>query len=136
MLSGAPDVRLRMAIEYDGAGFRGWAAQPGQRTIEGVLREALAQRFERVENLAVAGRTDTGVHALANVASVDVEGGPPAGRAVNALNAVLPEDLAIVDAAEAPPRFHARHSATGRRYRYRLWRRAARSPLEAGRSWW
>jgi tRNA pseudouridine38-40 synthase len=125
-----------MTIEYDGAGFRGWAAQPGQRTIEGVLREALAQRFERVENLAVAGRTDTGVHALANVASVDVEGGPPAARAANALNAVLPEDVAIVDAAEAPPRFHARHSATGRRYRYRIWRRAARSPLEAGRSWW
>ena len=125
-----------MTIEYDGAGFRGWAAQPGQRTVEGVLREALAQRFERVANLAVAGRTDTGVHALANVVSVDVEGGPPPGRAANALNAVLPEDLAVVDAGGAPPRFHARHSATGRRYRYRIWRRAARSPLEAGRSWW
>ena len=125
-----------MTIEYDGAGFRGWAAQPGERTVEGVLREAIAERFERAENLAVAGRTDTGVHALANVVSVDVEGGPPARRAASALNAVLPADVAVVDAAEAPPRFHARHSATGRRYRYRIWRRAARSPLEAGRSWW
>jgi tRNA pseudouridine38-40 synthase len=125
-----------MTIEYDGTGFRGWASQPGQRTVEDVLREALAQRFERVENLAVAGRTDTGVHALANVVSVDVEGGLPAGRATNALNAVLPGDVAVVDAAEAPPRFHARHSATGRRYRYRIWRRATRSPLESSRSWW
>jgi tRNA pseudouridine38-40 synthase len=125
-----------MTIEYDGAGFRGWAAQPGQRTVEDVLREALARRFERVENLAVAGRTDTGVHALGNVVSVDVEGGPPAGRTANALNAALPEDVAVVDAAEAGPRFHARHSAIGRRYRYRIWRRAARSPLEAARSWW
>jgi tRNA pseudouridine38-40 synthase len=125
-----------MTIEYDGGAFRGWAAQPGQRTVEGVLREALERRFERVENLAVAGRTDTGVHALANVVSVDVESGPPAGRAANALNAVLPEDVAIVDAAEAEPRFHARHSATGRHYRYRIWRRAARSPLEAGRALW
>jgi tRNA pseudouridine38-40 synthase len=125
-----------MTIEYDGGGFRGWAAQPGQRTVESVLRGALAERFDRVENLAVAGRTDTGVHALGNVVSVDVEGGPPAERAANALNAVLTDDVAVVDAAEAPPRFHARHSATGRRYRYRIWRRAARSPLEAGRSWW
>jgi tRNA pseudouridine38-40 synthase len=70
------------------------------------------------------------------VVSVDVEGGPPPERAANALNAVLTDDVAVVDAAEAPPRFHARHSATGRRYRYRIWRRAARSPLEAGRSWW
>jgi tRNA pseudouridine38-40 synthase len=125
-----------MTIEYDGGGFRGWAAQPGQRTVEGVVRGALAERFDRVENLAVAGRTDTGVHALGNVVSVDVEGGPPPERAANALNAVLTDDVAVVDAAEAPPRFHARHSATGRRYRYRIWRRAARSPLEAGRSWW
>ena len=125
-----------MTIEYDGAAFRGWAAQPGLRTVEGVLREALAQRFGRVENLAVAGRTDTGVHALGNVVSVDVDGGPPAARAAQALNGVLPADVAVVEAAEASPGFHARHSATGRRYCYRIWRRATRSPLEGARSWW
>ena len=129
-------MRLRMTIEYDGAGFRGWAAQPGLRTVEGTLREALAQRFDRVGNLAVAGRTDTGVHALGNVVSVDVEGGPPAARAADALNAVLSQDVAVVESAEAPPGFHARHSATARRYRYRIWQRATRSPVEAGRSWW
>src|ERR1044072_113355 len=62
-------------------GFRGWAAQPGLRTVEGVVREALASVFSAWSELAVAGRTDTGVHALANVASVEGEGGPPPARA-------------------------------------------------------
>jgi len=70
-------VRLKLTIEYDGTPFRGWAAQPGQPTVEGALSQALGQTFSSFDRLAVAGRTDTGVHALANVASVDVEGGPP-----------------------------------------------------------
>src|SRR5919204_549573 len=70
MTSGSPDVRLILTLEYDGTPFHGWAAQPGLPTIEAALREALAQTFASVANLAVAGRTDTGVHALANVASV------------------------------------------------------------------
>jgi tRNA pseudouridine38-40 synthase len=84
----------------------------------------------------VAGRTDTGVHALAQVASVEVEGGPPAGRAADALNVELPEDVAVLSAAEAAPDFHARHSAKARSYRYRIFRRRARSPFEARRAWW
>ena len=71
-------MRLRLTIEYDGTPFRGWAAQPGQPTVEGALRDALAGTFASYDRLAVAGRTDTGVHALGNVATVDVEGGPPA----------------------------------------------------------
>jgi len=100
------------------------------------VREALDSVFPRWDRLAIAGRTDTGVHALANVASLDVEGGPPAARAAAALNASLPDDVAVVGAEEATPGFHARHSATARSYRYRIWRRGARSPLEARRSWW
>ena len=73
-------MRLRLTLEYDGTGFRGWAAQPGLRTVEGVLREALERVFPSWSELAIAGRTDTGVHALANVASVAVDGGPPAER--------------------------------------------------------
>jgi tRNA pseudouridine38-40 synthase len=61
-------VRLRLTLEYDGTAFRGWAAQPGLRTVEGTLREALRTAFPAWSDLAVAGRTDTGVHALANVA--------------------------------------------------------------------
>src|SRR5205823_5503374 len=90
----------------------------------------------RWSELVVAGRTDTGVHALANVASVEVEGGPPAERAREALNAELPDDVAVVEASEAAPDFHARHSARARSYRYRVYRRPARSPFETRRSWW
>jgi tRNA pseudouridine38-40 synthase len=129
-------VRLRLTLEYDGAGFRGWAAQPGLRTVEGTLQEALQEVFPSWSELAVAGRTDTGVHALANVASVEVEGGPPAERAREALNAELPDDVAVVEAGEAPADFHARHSARARSYRYRVYRRRARSPFETRRSWW
>jgi tRNA pseudouridine38-40 synthase len=129
-------VRLRLTLEYDGTGFRGWAAQPGLRTVEGTLREALERVFPRWSGLAVAGRTDTGVHALANAASVDVEGGPPADRASQALNAELPEDVSVSMAGEAAAGFHARHSACARSYRYRVYRRRARSPFEANRAWW
>jgi tRNA pseudouridine38-40 synthase len=129
-------VRLKLTLEYDGTGFRGWAAQPGLRTVEAAVREALAAVFPAWSDLAIAGRTDTGVHALANVASVEVQGGPPAERAREALNAELPEDVAVVEAAEADPGFHARHSAQGRSYRYRVYRRRAHSPFEHRRSWW
>ena len=129
-------MRLKLTFAYDGAGFRGWAAQPGLRTVEGVVREALATTFGSFDGLAVAGRTDTGVHALANVCSVDVAGGPPVDRAAEALNTVLPEDVAVVAADAAPDDFHARFSARARSYRYRIWRPRLRSPFEAGRSWW
>jgi tRNA pseudouridine38-40 synthase len=131
-----PDVRLKLTVEYDGTGFHGWAAQPGLRTVEGVLRDSLAIAFPGFERLAVAGRTDTGVHALGNVVSVDVDGGPPPARAGEALNASLPDDLVIVHAEPAQPDFHARHSARSRSYRYRIWRRRERSPFEQKRSWW
>jgi len=130
-------VILKLTLEYDGTGFRGWARQPGERTVEGVVREALGTVFPRAEGLAVAGRTDAGVHATGQVASVDVEGGPPVERAAEALNSTLPEDVAVVGAEEAPEGFHARFSAKARAYRYRV--RAVRtpSPLEARRVlWW
>lgn len=129
-------MRLRLTLEYDGTAFRGWAAQPGLRTVEGVLREALESVFPSWSELAIAGRTDAGVHALANVASVDAEGGPPAERAREALNAELPADVVVLDAEEAAPDFNARHSALARSYRYRIYRREARSPFETHRSWW
>src|SRR3954471_16087539 len=98
-----PDARLKLklTLAYVGTGFRGWAPQPGLRTIEGEVRAALASVYSAAERLAVAGRTDTGVHALANVVSVDVEGGPPPGRAAEALNAVLPGDIAVLAVDEA-----------------------------------
>jgi tRNA pseudouridine38-40 synthase len=129
-------VRLRLTLEYDGTAFRGWAAQPGLRTVEGELRGALGTLYDSVESLAVAGRTDAGVHALGQVVSVDVSGGPPPDRAAAALNPELPDDVAVVAGAKVPAHFHARHSARSRSYRYRIHRRAERSPFEARRSWW
>jgi len=100
------------------------------------VREALGSLFSSVEGLAVAGRTDTGVHALGNVVSVGLAGGPPVERAAEALNTALPDDVAVVGAEEAPSDFHARFSAESRSYRYRLYRRRERNPFEVTRSWW
>jgi tRNA pseudouridine38-40 synthase len=128
---------LKLTLEYDGTGFRGWARQPGERTVEGVLRDALAVVFREADALAVAGRTDAGVHATGQVASVEVGGGPPVERAPEALNAALPDDVAVVAAEEAPEGFHARFSARARSYRYRVRASRTPSPLEARRVlWW
>jgi len=129
-------MRIILTLEYDGTAFRGWAAQPGLPTIEAALRQALGETFASVENLAVAGRTDTGVHALGQVASVDVEGGPPPERAAAALTQRLPDEITVLSSGEAPAGFHARHSARSRSYRYRLFTRATPSPFELRRSWW
>lgn len=129
-------MRLKLVLEYDGTAYRGWAAQPGQPTVEGVVREALGAVFPGWSALAVAGRTDAGVHALGQVVSVEVGTGPRAVTAAEALNSSLPDDVSVVLAEEAEPGFHARHSATSRSYRYRIWRRRTPSPFEARRSWW
>ncbi len=128
-------MRLKLTVEYDGTAFHGWARQPARRTVEGELRRALGELYE-LDHFAVAGRTDTGVHALANAVSVETAGGPPPARAAAALNALLPPDIAIVEAEQAPDAFHARHDARSRSYRYRVWRRRERSALEARRSLW
>jgi tRNA pseudouridine38-40 synthase len=129
-------VRLKLTLEYDGTAFHGWAAQPELRTVEGELRTALGRVFLGLDHMAVAGRTDTGVHALGNVVSVEVEGGPSVVRAAEALNAALPEDVAVIAAEPAADDFHARHSARSRSYTYRVWRRRAPSPFEQKRAWW
>ena len=128
---------LKLTLEYDGTAFRGWARQPGERTVEGVLLDALDAVFPGSEGLAVAGRTDTGVHATGQVASVSVSGGPPPDRAAEALNAALPGDAAVLAAETVPDGFHARFSAQSRGYRYRVLSRRVRSPLVDRRVlWW
>jgi tRNA pseudouridine38-40 synthase len=134
--SGAPDVRLKLTLEYDGTNFRGWARQPGLRSVEGVLRDALPKVLGDPGDLAVAGRTDTGVHALGQVVSLDASSAPPLERLPEAVNAYLPDDVAVVEAAEAEPDFNARFSAKRRSYVYRIHRRRTASPFERRRSWW
>jgi tRNA pseudouridine38-40 synthase len=130
-------VKLKLTLEYDGTEFRGWARQPGLRTVEGVLRDALGAVFPGWDGLAVAGRTDAGVHATGQVASLDVTGGPPPEHAAEALNSVLPGDVGVVAVEEADAEFHARFSALSRSYRYRVLARRTPSPLERRRTlWW
>jgi tRNA pseudouridine38-40 synthase len=130
-------VNVKLTLEYDGTAFHGWARQPGLRTVEGVLREALDAVFPRCNGLAVAGRTDTGVHATGQVASVSVEGGPPPERIAEALNTALPDDVVVRSAEEVGDDFHARFSARSRSYRYRVRVARTRSALAARRElWW
>jgi tRNA pseudouridine38-40 synthase len=127
---------VRLEIEYDGAGFRGWARQPGQRTVQGVLEAGLAQVLREEIQLTVAGRTDTGVHALGQVASFDTEAALPPDLA-RSLNGVTPEDVAVRRAEPAPDGFSARHDARSRSYLYRVATTKAPSPFERGRAlWW
>ncbi len=128
---------LKLTLEYDGSSFRGWARQPGERTVEETLREALDAVYGRWSDLAVAGRTDTGVHASGQVASVVAEGGPPPERAPDALNAALPADIAILAVEPVGDGFSARFAARSRAYRYRILRRRVRSPFADRRAlWW
>jgi tRNA pseudouridine38-40 synthase len=125
-------VTARLTLEYDGTPFAGWAAQPGLRTVAGELERALHTVLRRPIALTVAGRTDRGVHALGQV--VSYPGPPPALRSVNAL---LPDEVAVLAAEEAPDGFSARHDALSRTYLYRVLARRAPSPFERTRSlWW
>lgn len=129
-----PTVRLE--IEYDGSGFRGWARQPGLRTVQGELETALATVLREPVELTVAGRTDTGVHARGQVASFTVAAEPP-GDLMRRLNGVGPDDVAVTAAGIVADGFNARRDATARTYRYRLLARSAPNPFELGRAlWW
>jgi tRNA pseudouridine38-40 synthase len=127
---------LKLTLEYDGAEFAGWAAQPGLRTVEETLGAALEQVTGSAPALSVAGRTDAGVHALGQVVSFacEEEEAKPLTRAVNG---VLPRDVAVVAAERAPDGFDARRDARSRTYCYRVHSRTAPSPFERGRAlWW
>ncbi|HET9198632.1 MAG TPA: tRNA pseudouridine(38-40) synthase TruA [Solirubrobacterales bacterium] len=127
---------VRLEIEYDGAGFRGWARQPGLRTVQGELETALATILREPVELTVAGRTDTGVHALGQVASFETAAEVPADLA-RRLNGVGPDDVAVTAAAPVADGFDARRDATARSYRYRLLARSSPSPFELGKAlWW
>lgn len=127
---------VRLDIEYDGAGFRGWARQPRLRTVQGELETALATVLREPVELTVAGRTDTGVHALGQVASFDISEQPPEDL-MRRVNGVGPNDIAITAASVVADGFDARRDAKARSYRYRLLSRSTPSPFEQGRAlWW
>jgi tRNA pseudouridine38-40 synthase len=125
--------KLRCTVQYEGTAFAGFQRQPGRLTVQGALESAIA-RVTRNETVVVgAGRTDAGVHALGQVIHFSTDSPLPADTLRRAVNACLPKQAALIDIAEAPDQFHARHSAISREYRYIVDNGAVRSPLLHGR---
>jgi tRNA pseudouridine38-40 synthase len=116
----AAERRVRLTIEYDGSGFAGSQRQPDARTVQGELERTLARLFQAPVRVAAAGRTDRGVHATGQVVSLTVPPRWDVTELARALNATLPVDLHVANAAPAPPDFHARFSACARGYVYRV----------------
>ncbi len=130
------EVRLRLLVAYDGSGFDGWQSQPHGRAVQDALERALADIVGRRVIVQGSGRTDAGVHALGQVAHADV----PAGRMTpdgwrGAINARLVPTARILAATKAPAGFHARFSATGKIYTYRIWNHRILLPTEINRVW-
>ena len=129
-------VRLKLIVAYDGAPFSGWQSQPNGNGIQDRLEKALQQICSEPVRVHGAGRTDAGVHALAQCAHVDLPArryGPERWRA--ALNGVLPFTIRIMECRFVPESFHARFSAKGKIYRYQVWNGDVLPPLENGRAW-
>lgn len=113
-------IRLRLTLQYDGSGFHGWQVQREERTVQGALESALERLTGARRSVLGSGRTDTGVHATAQVASVDVPARWSAPELHRALNAVLPRDIWIMEVRRAAPGFHPRYDAVARTYAYWL----------------
>jgi tRNA pseudouridine38-40 synthase len=128
-------MHYRLIVEYDGTDFQGWQIQPGVRTVQGTLEDALARLLGRSTRVAAAGRTDAGVHATGQVVCFHSERDVPPERLLRALNALTPVDLAVRAADAVPDDFDPRRAARRRRYVYRIWNRAAASPFWRRYAW-
>ncbi|HEX4384052.1 MAG TPA: tRNA pseudouridine(38-40) synthase TruA [Myxococcales bacterium] len=128
-------MNLKLTLEYDGTEFVGWQAQAEGRSVQGVLEQAVAKLCKESVRVTGAGRTDSGVHARGQVASLQVTQRLPLRAWTVGLNALLPADLACVKAEEVPEGFDARRWARGKRYVYSILQTAVRLPLERGRAW-
>ena len=128
--------RYRLTLEYDGSGYNGFQAQTDQPTVQGAVERAITAFCGETVRIAAAGRTDTGVHATGQVIGVDLEKAWPAQTVMNALNAhLVGEAVSVLHCVEAEPDWHARFSATGRSYLYRILNRAGPPALDKGKVW-
>lgn len=125
---------IRLILEYDGTHFKGLQLQPGKRTIQGELETSLHRLFGIPVSTIAAGRTDTGVHALGQVINFKTTTHLKADRIQNALNALLPEDIVVRETGMVPPDFHARYSASRRKYLYRIGYK--QRAIGRGYNWW
>jgi tRNA pseudouridine38-40 synthase len=129
-------MRIALGLEYDGAGFQGWQSQPGGNTVQDVLEGALAHIAGAPTRVSCAGRTDTGVHALAQVVHFDAMAERPMTAWVRGTNAHLPSSVAVRWAMPVADEFHARFAARSRAYRYVLLNRPERPALLSGKVGW
>jgi tRNA pseudouridine38-40 synthase len=128
---------FRLTLEYDGTDFEGWQVQPApSRTVQGCLAAALEQVTGHAGRVRGAGRTDSGVHAEAQIASCQLETRLDDAELLRALNATLPDDVAITALERVDPDFDPRRGATSKQYRYVIWNNPVRSPLRARTSVW
>jgi tRNA pseudouridine38-40 synthase len=125
---------MQLVVQYDGAGFSGWQRQPAQRTVQGVIEEALERLCGAPVSALGSGRTDAGVHALAQVAHLDAHTSLPAEILRRRINDLLPSDINVLRAEPVRHRFHARHHAVGRSYIYQIARR--RTAFAKAYVWW
>jgi len=128
-------VIVRLSLAYDGTSFRGWARNAGQRTVEGVLSDALTRVLGDAPKLSVAGRTDAGVHARGQVSSFVADDDVDLERLQQSINGLLAPEIVAEDVRQAPEGFNARFSATAREYRYRIDTGAWADPFEARFVW-
>jgi tRNA pseudouridine38-40 synthase len=122
--------RIKITLAYDGTGFHGWQVQPGLPTIQGTLEEILGGIEGRPVQVAGSGRTDAGVHALAQVAAFSIENPIPLTNLRKAVNRLLPPAIRVDRAEEVPAAFHPRFDATAKTYRYNILRREICTPFE------
>ncbi|HEY8055827.1 MAG TPA: tRNA pseudouridine(38-40) synthase TruA [Terriglobales bacterium] len=120
---------IRLTLSYDGTGFHGWQVQPGRATVQQAITSAIAAVTGESVVVHGSGRTDAGVHALGQVAHFHLTGAIPVHALQRALNARLPRDIRVLEAAEARAEFHARRDARGKLYRYRMWREEVCPPF-------
>ena len=126
---------LKLILSYDGSGFAGWQVQPDAVTVQGTLALAIGRITGEKVLPQASGRTDAGVHAMAQVVTFLTESSVPTANFVKALNDVLPASVRVLEVEEAAPDFHARHSACGKTYRYRIYRAAICPPFLARYVW-
>ncbi len=129
------DLTWRMTVSYDGRGFAGWQVQPGQRTVQGCIQEGLEKLLKQPVTIHGSGRTDTGVHAVAQVFHFSAQTSIPQDRMVKAVNTCLPLDIAVTGAQITKPGFHARYDVTEKTYRYRILNTPVRNPLTHHYAW-
>ncbi|NIT13107.1 MAG: tRNA pseudouridine(38-40) synthase TruA [Candidatus Dadabacteria bacterium] len=126
---------IKLTIEYDGTEYHGWQRQPGMKTVQQIIEDAIEQITNEKSTLIGSGRTDSGVHALEQVANFKTSSKINADRITKALNSVLPQDIVIIRSEQVDLTFHSQYDSIGKTYIYRILNRPSPSALNTKRLW-